>query len=70
MTDDLDMGAILNPYGTGDAGLAEVIHRAIAAGNAAPTSSDAGRRSRANVEDCASQAAFAIRARIQTGGTS
>ncbi len=33
MTDDLDMGAILNPYGTGDAGLAEVIHRAITAGN-------------------------------------
>jgi beta-N-acetylhexosaminidase len=33
MTDDLDMGAILNPYGTGDTGLAEVIRRAIAAGN-------------------------------------
>jgi beta-N-acetylhexosaminidase len=33
MTDDLDMGAILNPYGTGDTGLAEVILRAITAGN-------------------------------------
>ena len=33
MTDDLDMGAILNPYGTGDTGLAEVILRAISAGN-------------------------------------
>ncbi len=33
MTDDLDMGAILNPYGTGDSGLAEVIRRAITAGN-------------------------------------
>jgi beta-N-acetylhexosaminidase len=33
MTDDLDMGAILNPYGTGDSGLAEVILRAISAGN-------------------------------------
>jgi beta-N-acetylhexosaminidase len=33
MTDDLDMGAILNPYGTGDSGLAEVIQRAITAGN-------------------------------------
>ncbi len=33
MTDDLDMGAILNPYGTGDSGLEQVIHRAITAGN-------------------------------------
>jgi len=33
MTDDLDMGAILNPYGTGDSGLAEVIRLAIRAGN-------------------------------------
>ncbi len=33
MTDDLDMGAILNPYGTGDSGLAEVIRLAICAGN-------------------------------------
>jgi len=33
MTDDLDMGAILNPYGTGDLGLAKVIELAITAGN-------------------------------------
>jgi beta-N-acetylhexosaminidase len=33
MTDDLDMGAILNPYGTGDSGMEQVIHRAITAGN-------------------------------------
>jgi beta-N-acetylhexosaminidase len=33
MTDDLDMGAILNPYGVGDAGLEKVIHLAITAGN-------------------------------------
>jgi beta-N-acetylhexosaminidase len=33
MTDDLDMGAILNPYGRGDEGLAEVIRLAITAGN-------------------------------------
>jgi beta-N-acetylhexosaminidase len=33
MTDDLDMGAILNPYGKGDSGLAEVIRLAITAGN-------------------------------------
>lgn len=33
MTDDLDMGAILNPYGKGDSGLEEVINRAITAGN-------------------------------------
>ena len=33
MTDDLDMGAILNPYGTGDSGMEQVIHRAISAGN-------------------------------------
>jgi beta-N-acetylhexosaminidase len=33
MTDDLDMGAILNPYGLGDAGLEKVIHLAITAGN-------------------------------------
>ncbi len=33
MTDDLDMGAILNPYGTGDAGLEKVIQLAITAGN-------------------------------------
>lgn len=33
MTDDLDMGAILNPYGQGDSGLAEVIRLAISAGN-------------------------------------
>jgi len=33
MTDDLDMGAILNPYGVGDAGLEKVIQLAIAAGN-------------------------------------
>jgi beta-N-acetylhexosaminidase len=33
MTDDLDMGAILNPYGTGDSGLAEVVRLAIGAGN-------------------------------------
>src|SRR5437762_888103 len=33
MTDDLDMGAILNPYGTGDTGLEKVIRLAITAGN-------------------------------------
>ncbi|MEI7823196.1 MAG: glycoside hydrolase family 3 N-terminal domain-containing protein [Verrucomicrobiota bacterium] len=33
MTDDLDMGAILNPYGTGDTGLEKVIELAITAGN-------------------------------------
>ena len=33
MTDDLDMGAILEPYGKGDAGLEKVIHLAITAGN-------------------------------------
>ena len=33
MTDDLDMGAILNPYGTGDSGLEKVIELAISAGN-------------------------------------
>jgi beta-N-acetylhexosaminidase len=33
MTDDLDMGAILEPYGTGDSGLEEVIRLAITAGN-------------------------------------
>ena len=33
MTDDLDMGAILNPYGTGDTGLEKVIQLAITAGN-------------------------------------
>ena len=33
MTDDLDMGAILNPYGMGDAGLEKVIQLAITAGN-------------------------------------
>ena len=33
MTDDLDMGAILNPYGVGDTGLAKVIQLAITAGN-------------------------------------
>jgi len=33
MTDDLDMGAILNPYGTGGTGLEKVIHLAITAGN-------------------------------------
>lgn len=33
MTDDLDMGAILEPYGKGEAGLEKVIHQAIAAGN-------------------------------------
>jgi len=33
MTDDLDMGAILNPYGLGDTGLEKVIHLAINAGN-------------------------------------
>jgi len=33
MTDDLDMGAILNPYGLGDTGLEKVIHLSIAAGN-------------------------------------
>jgi beta-N-acetylhexosaminidase len=33
MTDDLDMGAILNPYGTGDSGLEKVIELAITAGN-------------------------------------
>jgi beta-N-acetylhexosaminidase len=33
MTDDLDMGAILTPYGTGDSGLADVIRLAISAGN-------------------------------------
>ena len=33
MTDDLDMGAILNPYGVGDTGLEKVIHLAITAGN-------------------------------------
>ncbi len=33
MTDDLDMGAILEPYGKGESGLEKVIHTAIAAGN-------------------------------------
>jgi len=33
MTDDLDMGAILNPYGTGDSGLEKVIELAITGGN-------------------------------------
>ena len=33
MTDDLDMGAILEPYGKEDSGLKEVIRLAIAAGN-------------------------------------
>jgi len=33
MTDDLDMGAILEPYGKGDSGLEKVIHTAIGAGN-------------------------------------
>jgi beta-N-acetylhexosaminidase len=33
MTDDLDMGAILNPYGTGDSGMEKVIELAITAGN-------------------------------------
>lgn len=33
MTDDLDMGAILEPYGKGESGLAEVIRLAITAGN-------------------------------------
>ena len=33
MTDDLDMGAILEPYGKGESGLEKVIHAAIAAGN-------------------------------------
>ena len=33
MTDDLDMGAILEPYGKGESGLAEVIRLAIGAGN-------------------------------------
>jgi beta-N-acetylhexosaminidase len=33
MTDDLDMGAILEPYGKGDDGLEKVIHLAISAGN-------------------------------------
>ena len=33
MTDDLDMGAILEPYGLGESGLAEVIRLAITAGN-------------------------------------
>ena len=33
MTDDLDMGAILEPYGKGESGLAEVIRLAISAGN-------------------------------------
>ena len=33
MTDDLDMGAILEPYGKGDSGLEKVIHTAMAAGN-------------------------------------
>jgi beta-N-acetylhexosaminidase len=33
MTDDLDMGAILNPYGVGDTGLEKVIQLAISAGN-------------------------------------
>ena len=33
MTDDLDMGAILHPYGAGDTGLEKVIHLAITAGN-------------------------------------
>jgi beta-N-acetylhexosaminidase len=33
MTDDLDMGAILEPYGKGESGLEKVIHTAITAGN-------------------------------------
>lgn len=33
MTDDLDMGAILEPYGKGESGLEKVIHTAINAGN-------------------------------------
>jgi beta-N-acetylhexosaminidase len=33
MTDDLDMGAILHPYGQDDSGLARVIELAITAGN-------------------------------------
>lgn len=33
MTDDLDMGAVLNPYGLDDSGLEKVIHMAISAGN-------------------------------------
>ena len=33
MTDDLDMGAILEPYGKGESGLEKVIHTAISAGN-------------------------------------
>src|SRR5204863_8156969 len=33
MTDDLDMGAILEPYGKDDRGLEEVIRLAISAGN-------------------------------------
>ncbi|MCE9609007.1 MAG: glycosyl hydrolase [Chthoniobacter sp.] len=33
MTDDLDMGAILEPFGKGESGLAEVIRLAITAGN-------------------------------------
>lgn len=33
MTDDLDMGAILEPYGKGESGLENVIHTAINAGN-------------------------------------
>ncbi|HYR57975.1 MAG TPA: glycoside hydrolase family 3 N-terminal domain-containing protein, partial [Chthoniobacteraceae bacterium] len=33
MTDDLDMGAILEPYGKGESGLEQVIHTAINAGN-------------------------------------
>jgi beta-N-acetylhexosaminidase len=33
MTDDLDMGAILEPYGKGESGLEKVIHAAITAGN-------------------------------------
>ncbi len=33
MTDDLDMGAILEPYGKGESGLEQVIHTAITAGN-------------------------------------
>jgi len=32
-TDDLDMGAILEPYGQGASGLEQVIHLAITAGN-------------------------------------
>ncbi len=33
MTDDLDMGAILEPFGQGDSGLEEVVRLAISAGN-------------------------------------